>query len=739
MMAPVSCTNPIATNPPIRTFTTTPAVNSDNKYFSQYAQNYYSSSYTDLNSEINYSQYLYSEPAPEAKVSQKKQNRLSLLDDDDLIEKTAQLINKKNRIKLLSTQNDAQKYSQTNLYTSLPSQMAPTEYMDQLKQLQQQVEHLQQELRQKQLEQEKIQKKIQEHLIQTNFYSMNPALEQSRQNLRQQQEQIRQNLEQTLCQFSQYQNSTPSQARSFSYDRNSATHEHQVYAPKQRSSSHAPTMAKSAHEPDSRRVSRADQFSQMRPLDQDISAEYNRVLENLLRNESRSYSQKNVPQEPRVYEKSATMSYPTQKNVQPSEPRRIFLHNCQKPSFTDSGIYSHDAGLCLSKTDKSLELRVDDERSFMFERYLREIQMKRRLEEEKMREKEAYERKLMEAKQIEEKLKREHELREREALEQKLREKERLELQLREEQMKEKMRREQEQREKEALERALREKELIEKKLLEHQVMEKMRLEQEAKERENLERILREEKLKAAESRQKQQKEQEMLERQLREKEVIEQELRQQQVKEMQEKEVLVQKLREKELLEQKKKEQQKMKEKLKREKKQKLKNQENRLQINIDDFKRLQFPIEEHNSIFFDRYLNKNDPEVPSLNEDEIDIKDYSERLPKNYFGEFNLRRKVMNFGDEEAEAENEAENEPEELVEVAVDARPSNKLSSLALSNVEVILEEEEEEAQREYLEMMAYSKSNTINAFGHTRTNLQQNGYSSEGHDDDDYEEN
>ena len=707
MIAPISCTNSNSTqnNPPIRTYTTTPAVNSDTKYFSQYTQNgsYYNTNYTHTEPEINYSHYLYSESEPHNSKSSKRQNRLSLLDDNDLIEKTAQLINKQYRMKIL---NMAQK-DKKNLNSSLPVQTAPEDYMDKLKLIQQQVEKLQFELRQKQFEQEQLQKKIQEHLIQTNFYSINPTLEEDRQNLRFQQEQIRQSLEQKISLFNQYQNQTPSQPRSMSYDKNYPQQDDEVFVSKQRSSSHAPILVQTNQsrqsDTDSRRISRADLFYQTRPQDQEISAEYKKVLEHLIRDESMSHARKNVSQESKMYEKSATVAYNTQVSLKPSEPRKITLNNSYRPSFTDSGVYDQDSGLYLSKTEKSLELKVDDDRNYMFERYLREIQMKRRLEEEKMREKEIYERKLMEAKQIEEKIKREQELREKEALEQKLREKERLELELRQEQMKEKLRREQEQREKEALERKLKEKELIEQKLLAQQMKEKIRMEQEARERQNLEKILREEKLKAAEWNEKQKKEQEMLQRQLKEKELIEKELREQQLIELREKEVLTQKLKEKELNEQRKKEQQKMKEKLKKEKKQKLKNQENRLQINIEDFKRLEFPLEEDNSIFFEKYLKNYDPQIPSLSEDEIEIKDFSERLPKNYLGEFNLRRKVITFSEEDLETEKVIDK----VVELATDFRPSNKLSSLVSSNVEVIMEEEEEEAQREYLEMLAYSK--------------------------------
>ena len=112
--------------------------------------------------------------------------------------------------------------------------------------------------------------------------------------------------------------------------------------------------------------------------------------------------------------------------------------------------------------------------------------------------------------------------------------------------------------------------------------------------------------------------------------------------------------------------------------------------------------------------HMNRDDSEVPMLNEDEIEIKDFSERLPKTYSSEFNSRRKFMNFyGEEYAQFEESSDTEPENFDSMVQDIKTtatslmSQKLSTLIPSNVEVILEEEEEEAEREYKEMMAYSK--------------------------------
>ncbi|CAF0966035.1 unnamed protein product [Brachionus calyciflorus] len=743
-------------NPPIRTFATTSAINSDNKYFThqsfytsdptKYKPTSYYTSYAESRPNIDYSNYLYSENVnlkqePNFNSYENYTNyntpkkvpspKIEILDDNDLIEKTAQLINKQHKLKLLKiqreqTQNHVAPIIQT---TTTP----PTDYIDKLKHLQEQVENLQNELKQKQLEQEQLQKQIQYHLNQTNFYSSNPILESNRQNLRCQQEEIRQDLEQKINQINKHQQQQQQKPivaqqqvffpRSISYEKNKSytiLEKHLTPTQKYRSSSNAPGLTKNyTSNYEINRMSRAEQFYQTK--DQEISMEYQKLMDSLIKkSESRNNLKEISVEQPminKIYDKIENMTYSAKTN-KVKDQRHNFLYP--------------------SKTEKSLELRVNDDRNYMFEKHLREIQMKRRLEDEK----------LMEAR-------REQELREKEILEQKLREKEQVEIELREQQLKEKIRREQEQREKELLEQKLREKEIIEKQLIEQRVKEKIRLEQEAREREILEKKLKEQELKAKELSEAQKREQEILERQLREKELIEKELRENQLREHEEKEILAKKLRDKELCEQRKKEAQKLKEKLKKEKKmQKFKSLENKIQINIEDFKRLQFAEEEinENGIFFDVHKKRFDSDVPHLDEDEIEIKDFNDRLPKTYSNEFNVRRKYVNLYEEEYAQSDKTENgynnkndDLDENFESLVQEIKSNgngsisqRLSSLVSSNVEVILEEEEEEAEREYREMMAYSKSNTFNNFGHTRTKVIQNGYSSEGHEDYDDED-
>lgn len=362
-----------------------------------------------------------------------------------------------------------------------------------------------------------------------------------------------------------------------------------------------------------------------------------------------------------------------------------------------------------SKEPKSLEVNVSENDSVEFEvrdsqtleKKLRKIQIKKLLVEEK--------------KQLQNQFKE-------------------LELHLQEQEIREKLYQEQElkkqQREKELADKLLKEKQRREQEMLEQQrrefeLRERLRKEQEQKEQEMRERIRREQE-QLREKQRKEQEEKEKLEKQRQKEEEM--------LKEKQRREEEEQKLREQEehdLIE----EVLRIKELEKIIKKQEAKspsrdeilaNNKNTIQINMDEFTRLEFADEKNEDLAAEIEIGRKNS--LSLDENEIEIKDFNERLPKSYSNEFNFRPKFRGyFGElpddladeftheispEPVKAQVEQENNGYDTIIQDIKSTVSNllsshKLSSLMANNVEVILEEEEEEAEREYKEMLAYSK--------------------------------
>lgn len=129
---------------------------------------------------------------------------------------------------------------------------------------------------------------------------------------------------------------------------------------------------------------------------------------------------------------------------------------------------------------------------------------------------------------------------------------------------------------------------------------------------------------------------------------------------------------------------------------------------------------------------LEKEIPNTLSLDDH---LKTLDQALPKTYIDEFNAKPKYKGFYGDFVDADLEDEfddldseemnlNNPfvtgvefeiedtnqtitQDLKPLSLSRSSSHKLSALGAGNVEVIIEEEEEEAEREYNEMMAYSK--------------------------------